>query len=256
MIFVCNVRGRPSRVNGYGGGDCDSSTDSIFLKSMKDLGKAFSFLFKDPNWVRKSLIAALWMILCLVGIGFFVLAGYLVQVTQRAMRGEEPALPAWNDIGVKLALGFKLFVVFLIYIVPIVVLAFPAITLGIAGELTDNPDLFGVIAAVYMFGFALFVIPYAIALSLLTPTICYRFAASEKIRDAIDVVRNVSLFTRNWQNSLIVALISAGLQSFAGIGVLFFFVGMFFTVFYAYLVSAYLTGLLGREQTEREAVTQ
>jgi hypothetical protein len=223
---------------------------------MKDLAKAFSFLFKDPSWMSKCLIAALWMVLCLLGIGLFVLAGYLLQVTQRVMRREEPTLPAWNDIGAKFVLGLKLFAVFLIYLFPILLLAFPGIALGIAGEITGNTDLFGVIVAVYMFGFTLFVIPYAIALSLLTPIICYRLAQTEKIRDAIDIVRNLSLFKQNWQNTLIVALIAAGLQSFAGIGVLFFFVGVFFTVFYAYLVGAYLTGLLGREQQDPEAASQ
>jgi hypothetical protein len=217
---------------------------------MRDLGKAFTFLFKDPSWVSKSLIAALWMILCIVGIGFLVLAGYYIQVTQRVMRREPVVLPGWNDIGAKLFLGLKFFAVFFIYLLPVLILIFPAVALAVAGEMSDNAELYGVLVSVYLFGFALFVIPFAITLTLLSPIICYRFAEREKIGDAIDIVRILPLFKSQWQNSLIVALITAALQSFAGIGILFLLVGVFFTIFYAYLVSAYMNGLLGLEQKE------
>lgn len=221
---------------------------------MKDLGKAFTFLFKDPQWVSKTAIAALWMILCVFLVGFFVLAGYFVQVTQRVMRREENPLPSWDGIGVKLVLGLKYAVVYLIYLLPVFILLFPVIGLAIATEVSGNEDAIGVAATVYLFGFTLFIIPYSLALTLFTPIITYRFAERERIGDAIDIVRVVGLFKRNWQNSLVVALIVAAIQSFAGIGIFLFLIGVFFTIFYAYLTGSYLSGLLYLEsQPPKEA---
>jgi hypothetical protein len=37
---------------------------------MKDPGKAYSFMFKDPSWVSKTAIAAVSMLLSLVPRGF------------------------------------------------------------------------------------------------------------------------------------------------------------------------------------------
>ena len=97
---------------------------------MKDLGKAFSAYFKDPQWFSKTLIAILWMFLCIVGIGIFVLAGYFVQVTQRVMRKEEIVLPSWGDIGSKIVTGFKFCVAYFVYMIPIFILFAPGVHPG------------------------------------------------------------------------------------------------------------------------------
>ncbi len=58
-----------------------------------------------------------------------------------------------------------------------------------------------------------------------------------------------------WQNSLVVALLAIGLQSFGGIGMAVFLIGFFFTMFYAYAVSSYMSGLLYLERA-REGTTE
>ena len=219
---------------------------------MKDLGKAFSFPFKDPSWFSKFLIAALFMILSIFLIGIFILAGYLIQVTQRVMRREANPLPEWNDIGIKLVTGFKYCVVYLLYMLPIILLMIPVIILAIVSELAHDSDLVGVMATVYMFGFTLIVIPYSLAFALLIPIISYRFALRERISDAMDIGTVFRLFKQHWQSTLVVALIATGIQSFAFVGIIFIFVGVLFTLFYTYLVSAHMHGQLYLEQTTEE----
>jgi hypothetical protein len=211
---------------------------------MKDIGKAFSLPFKDPSWASKFLLAALFMLLCLIGIGIPIIVGYLIQVTQRVMRREERPLPEWNDIGIKFVLGFKYCIVYFIYLIPVFLLVIPVIGLAIATSTTDAPEMVGVLSIVYMFGFTLLVIPYSLLLSAIFPIIAYRFALREKISDAIDVGKIFRDFRGNWQNTVVVALIAIGIQSFAFIGILFFLIGVFFTVFYVYLVSAGMHGIL------------
>lgn len=220
---------------------------------MKDLGKAFSFMFKDPSWLSKSTIAAVFMLLSLVLVGFFILLGYFLQITQRVMRKQEPALPEWDDIGMKFVLGIKFCVVYLIYLIPVIIFMVPLFGLAAASGFADQSDVVGMAFGIYLFGLTLLIVPYSLLLSIATPIIVYRFAERERIGDAIDVVEVVNLFRANWQNSLIVALLALGLQSFGGIGVVVFLIGFFFTMFYAYAVSSYMSGLLYLERARERA---
>jgi hypothetical protein len=194
------------------------------------------------------------MLLCLLGIGIPVIVGYLIQVTQRVIRHEEPALPEWSDIGVKFVLGFKYCVVYLIYLIPVFLLVIPVIGLAVATSATDAPEMVGVLSIIYIFGFTLLVIPYSLLLTAIFPIVAYRFALREKISDAIDLARIFKDFRLNWQNTAVVALIAIGIQSFAFIGILFFLIGVFFTVFYVYLVSAAMHGLLYLDLPEERSV--
>ena len=45
-----------------------------------------------------------------------------------------------------------------------------------------------------------------------------------------------------------------GIQSFAAVGFVLFIVGVLFTIFYSYLVSAYLYGALALEEQEKGMV--
>jgi hypothetical protein len=220
-------------------------------RRMKDLGKAFSFVFKDPAWIQKVLLAMLWMLLALVGIGFFVLAGYYIQLTQRVMRREEFPLPSWSGIGHKLWLGLKLAIVFLVYLLPVILLMIPAIGLSIAVDAAPDSDTLAILTSVYLFGYILLILPYSFALTALTPIISVFLAERERISDAIDIVRVFSFFRRNWQNTLIVALIALGIQSVAGLGVFFFLIGVLATIHYSYVVTCYLNGLLYLEAASR-----
>jgi len=221
---------------------------------MKDLGKAFSFFFKDPSWVLKTLIAAGFMLLSLVGLGIPVLAGYHVQITQRVMRREEHPLPPWTDVGVQFILGLKYCIVYLIYLLPVMLLFIPVVGLVIASEVADDPGVLGTISMMYLLAVMFFVVLYSLALSVAAPIILYRFAERERISDALDIAGVFRDFKWNWQNTLVVALLSVGVHSFAFIGIIVFLIGVFLTIFYAYGVSAYLAGLLYLERPAPKAI--
>jgi hypothetical protein len=217
---------------------------------MNDLGKAFSFAFKDPSWFPKFIVGAVFMLLSIVLIGIFVLAGYFIQVTQRVMRQDPNPLPEWSDIGVMLIVGFKFCVVYLIYVLPIVLLYIPFFGLTLLGQFSHEGNMAGMFASIYLLAALVIIIPYGLLLSLLTPIITYRFAERESMSDALDIADVFRSFKRNWQSTLIIALIAVGIQSFAPIGLIVFFVGIFFTIFYAYLVSSYMYGTLYLQQAE------
>lgn len=216
---------------------------------MKDLDQAFIFPFKDPRWVSKFVIAGLFMLLALFGIGFFILAGYFIRVTQRAMRREPLGLPEWSDVGVLFITGFKFCVAFFVYILPIIFLVIPLFVLAVAAEAQPDADVLQVATAIYTFAFMLLILPYSFALTLAQPIIIYRFAMNERISEALDVAQIVGAFKYHWQSTLIVALLALGIQSLASVGIVFFLVGVIFTIFYSYLVSSHLAGALYVDHT-------
>jgi hypothetical protein len=238
-IFHCGVSGPPGCAP-YHNGDTP----------MNDLGKAFSFPFKDRAWFTKFLIGSLFMLLSIVLVGIFILAGYFVRVTQAAMRKDEQALPEWEDIGGMLVTGFKFVIVYIVYSIPLVLLYIPLIVMAVMGELAGQGDVSGIFAGLYAAGISILVIPYALALSLFMPIIAYRFAANERIGEALDVGEIFRAFRSKWQESLIVALIAVGIQSFAAVGLILFLVGVFFTIFYSYVVSAHMFGRLAPQVQE------
>ena len=211
---------------------------------MKDLGLAFSSPFKDPAWVSKFVIAGAFLFLCLFGIGIPVIVGYLIQVTQRVMRQEEHPLPEWTDVGVKFILGFKYCVVYFVYLLPVFLLVVPLIVFAVAAQMTEAPDAVGIFVTVYTFAFTLLIIPYSLALTALSPIIAYRFALRERISDGLNLAAVIGDFKAHWQSTLVVALIAVGVQSFAFVGIFLLIIGVVFSIFYAYLVSAYMHGAL------------
>lgn len=214
---------------------------------MKDLGNAFSFVFRDSSWPTKILVGSLFMLLGLIGFGLFIVTGYIIQTVQRVMKNEPNPLPEWNDLGIKFVLGFKFAVVYAVYLLPILFLLVPMLGFAIAAEVSPGQEVIGLVASIYAFGFTILVIPYSFALNVVFPIIVYRFAMRERIGDALDIAEIVRIFAGHWQDTVVVALITIGIQSFAAVGLVFFIVGIFATVLYSYIVSAYLAGALYRE---------
>jgi hypothetical protein len=211
---------------------------------MSDLGKAFSFPFHEPDWGSKLVAGSFLLILCLFGIGIPVVVGYLIRVTQRVMRKEEHVLPAWTDLGVMFVTGVKFCIVYFIYLLPIFALMIPLFFLILFQGVTDSPDTLGVAFLIYLFGMTLVILPYSLFLKAAGPIISYRFARRERIGDALDLKSVLHEFHINWQSTVIVVLISIGIESFAAVGLILFLVGILFTTFYTYLVSAYMHGLV------------
>lgn len=211
---------------------------------MSDIGLAFSAPFKDPDWGMKFTIGALIVLLCITGLGIFVLAGYFVQLTQRVMRQEQHPLPAWTDLGVKLIIGVKYAVVWILYALPVILLAIPIAILTALVAVQEPTASMAIFTSMYFVVFALIVVVYSVLVSLLTPIIAFRFAAREKISDALDLVAIFRSFKANWEGTVVVALLAVVVQALGAFGLIGLIVGVLFTMFYVYMVSAYLYGLL------------
>jgi hypothetical protein len=211
---------------------------------MPDIGAAFKFQFRDPNWVSKLLLGALFSLLGVFLIGAFLVMGYQVEVIQRVIRKEPNPLPEWDRLSEKLLRGVKLFVVSIAYFLPLFVIVFPIILFLVFGVASDSEAIaafsgMGLAAAILFI-----VLPYSLFVAVLLPVIYLKFALRERIGDALNVASILRFFGQNWQNIILLALIMLGVNLLAALGVLFCIVGIFFTSFCAKLVSAHLTGQL------------
>ena len=221
---------------------------------MIDLNRTLSFPFREPDWFPKFLIGALFMILSLFGLGIPVIAGYLVQTTQRVMRREHTVLPEWTDVGVMFVVGFKWCVVYVVYLLPVFVAMLPFLFLTMLGVfLEDNGALDLLATASLLVILSLFLIPYSILVTLLLPIVTLEFAKRERISDALNVGNVLRIFRAHWRDALVIALIGVAVSALAALGFLLFLVGILFTTFYAYLVMAHLAGQLYHADTQGEA---
>jgi len=93
-----------------------------------NFGLAFSYVFKDKDqWFKKIALPALCSLIPIVGP--FILMGWGLKATQNVIEGnEENALPNL-DFGADLGRGFMVFLITLIYQLPIAIIS------GIAGAL-------------------------------------------------------------------------------------------------------------------------
>jgi hypothetical protein len=170
----------------------------------------------------------------------------MVRVCQRVMKNEEELLPEWSDVGVLFVTGIKYVVVSILYQLPIILLMFPLVFLAVAGAMVELSEGTTLAFGIYVFGFLLLTIPYALLYTLLLPVITYRFAMHEKIVDGMDIASVFRDFRLQWPTVTAFALLAVVVKILSLLGILFFMVGVLPTLFYAYLVFAALSGVLYR----------
>ncbi len=85
-----------------------------------DLGRAFKAPFADTDWVKKTLLGWLWMLL---GVTSPAVYGAQLEYIKSVSEGRED-LPDWSDFGTKWVKGFLLLVAGFIYFLPVIVLGF------------------------------------------------------------------------------------------------------------------------------------
>lgn len=225
-----------------------------------NIGKSFSFVFEDQRWVTKVGIGALVLILSsllspiLVGIlGYFIIAGYGLEVLRNVRRGDLFPMPEWRDRwGEWLVLGVKAAVAIFVWSLPIILVTIP-MTVGFA--LVDNGSdsgaaLGGLLAAC----FGCLVLVWVLIVLLATPVIYIRLAETEELSSAFRF-GDILSFTRTHIGNVIIATImyvvaSAVLSLIAGIvGLILCGVGLLVTLpaaqFITVMIQSHLYGQIG-----------
>ena len=225
-----------------------------------DFGKAFTYVFEDPDWVRKLGIGTLLMLLgilfswLIIGlIPLIIILGYTVDVVRNVMNGERHPLPEWQDWGGFFNRGLKLFIAFFVWALPIIIVLIPVM---IGGALTDsNRDLGGMEAIGILLticGSCLMLL-WSLVLTLFTPAIYVRFASTGRLSSAFEFGKLWGFTQRNLGDvivSIILVLLAGLIAAVAGmLGFVALLIGALITIpaasLWQYLVQSHLFGQIG-----------
>ncbi len=193
---------------------------------MDNLGRAFNFMFEDPEWLQKILIGGCFVLLSCILIGIPFVLGYMLLLIKNTTEGRPLPLPAWDNLGDKFTSGLMCLVMLLLWAVPVWIVAFILMMIPCLGWII--------------------LVPFVLAVYLIIPYIMARFAVGGKISDAFDFAGIIAFLTQNLMNLVIVLVMSIVLNFISYFGILALGVGFLFTNFWAQLGIAFLAGELYR----------
>ncbi len=209
-----------------------------------EFGKAFSFQFEDSDWIKKIVIMGLVTLIPI--IGQLVLLGWMVDIIKKVIDHEPLTLPNL-DFGRQLSRGWGVFVIGLVYAIPIIVVGIiqavaSAIVGGIAGNNSDMVEVAGVIVAILSICFGLLYLIYGIVLALVMPIAYGKYAEFGTIGSAIKFGEVISMARKVIGPLFIVLLGSIVASLVASLGSIACGVGVLLTTAYATSIMAHLYG--------------
>ena len=217
-----------------------------------DIGKAFTFVFEDEDWIVKVLIGMgilvagivlFWLVIPAI-LAALLLSGYSLEITRRVIRGDDEVLPAWDDWGQLLVDGIQVFIIGLVYALPMII---AGLCVGVPlGWMSENSEGAAAFLSLVLSCFNLL---WGIVLSLTLPAAIGKFAAEGELASAFRFGEVIALIRDNLTTYVITAVMVWVTGIISGLGLLFCFIGVFFTGVYTELVNGHLYGQAYREAT-------
>lgn len=210
-----------------------------------DIGKAFSFVFEDEEWIVKVLIAMgillggvllSWLIIPAF-LAYLLLAGYGVEITRRVLRGESRVLPVWDNWGQLFTDGLYIAIIGIVYALPIIILS---ICLGTPiGILAEDSE-----AASSMLGTVLGCLNFlwGIVMSLFLPAAIAFYVKEGSLAAAFRFGDVYAWVRDHFSTYLIVAVMAWAASIIGGLGFLVCGIGWLFTIPYSGFVTSHLYG--------------
>lgn len=99
-----------------------------------DFGLAFTYVFKDEDWIKKLALVALVSIIPI--IGWFVVFGFALEIMKRVINNDPVTLPDL-DFGGFLGKGFQAFIIGFVYGIPLFIISSPSWILTLLGGSLD-----------------------------------------------------------------------------------------------------------------------
>jgi hypothetical protein len=209
-----------------------------------DIGKSFTYMFEDPNWMMKILIGG---IVSMIPIVNFAGLGYGATALKNIAEGSQNPLPEWGNFGDHFMKGLYVFVGVLVYISPIILvyccMGILTTVLGGVGGSTTSGDAGGALAGIISLlsiCMSCLVFVLALAVAVMYPAAYTRFAMTNQLASFWDFRGNFDLIKSNASNYIIAILIAWVASFVAGFGVILCFIGVIFTSFWSQLVSSHV----------------
>lgn len=208
-----------------------------------DLRDSFVFVFRSRRWIRKILAGALCLLFTWLIVPGLLLLGYLVAVA-RTTRAGTAELPAWDGLWGKVKDGFKVAILYLVWVGPGILLSIPA---GIVTDADFKAAFPDIAAATGSASAVLSVIGnlWQFFAALIQPAVW-----SEYLEGGFRAgLRPGAIYRRlriNLALTIVIGALSIVLSVIAIVGVIGVLVGVLVTTVYVGLVWAHLVGIYAR----------
>jgi hypothetical protein len=207
-------------------------------KPQFDFAKPFSYVFDDPDWVTKILIGGLFYIAGFVIIGWFFILGYVARTTRNVIAGNPRPLPEWENLGDYFNEGLRLFGVMFCTVVPLVMLALGImIPAGMLGSV-DN-DGVAALGGLMSGTIACLFVPISLAVTFFMPAMLLFVAVEQRFGAAFEFGRIWPFIKQNIGNYLLAIVVYLIARFIGGFGIFLFCIGVVFTAFWSFLITAH-----------------
>jgi Protein of unknown function (DUF4013) len=218
-----------------------------------DFSLAFSFPFKDPDWVKKILIVGLITLIPIIGEIF--LLGWAVEITRRVIQNEPTLLPD-IDFGTHLSKGFQVFIIELVFAIPLFILSLPSNLIPIIEQNMQNSNSASTIGAIIGLCCGGLSLIYGLLMGFVLPAAVGNFAARGTIGAGFSYSEVSSLIRTAPVAYLIVLLAGIITGIISSLGLIACIIGVLFTSTYALSVMGHFYGQAYREGISNPIQTQ
>lgn len=206
-----------------------------------DIGRAFSYVFDDEEWLTVLLIGGL--ILIVPFFGQIVLIGFLLETARNVAGGSARPLPKWNHLGETFSLGLPGFAIQVAYALPVILICCAFACLGVLGISAIAPRE----GAGALFLLAIFCLgPLAtlcnIVLQPISLAATLRYLQTGSLGEALRVGEALRMVRGDLAGWLMLWLLQVLCAIVGGLGGFFFAFGAAFTGAYAAAVFGHLLG--------------
>jgi len=216
-----------------------------------EIGKSFTYITQDEDWIKKLLLGGAITLIPIVGPLYAL--GYMVEMMKNIMAGHEVPLPEIGDFGSKLIEGLKVWAISIVYALPVILFSVCAQSGNfvplMAGQVPQ--DVLEILASVSI-GVGVccgcLLLLYTILMALVMPFAWGKYIETGQFGAAFQLGEIFEMLKSNIGPAFIVLLVN-GLVAFVAaiVGTIICGVGIVFTMFYAQLVMAFLYGSLYRQ---------
>ena len=173
-----------------------------------DISKALTFFLKDDRWLVKLLVGTIILFFSFLIIPSFFFIGYMVELVRNVMDDVDYPLPEWDNWGQLFKEGFALFLVGLVYTIPVWLLMCCSLLLfipgaALEGELSNAFVGMGIVAIMALTCLmTLFLVAYA----LISPALTIQYTREEEIA-ACFRLNEIAAITRNHIGDVLLSLV-------------------------------------------------
>jgi hypothetical protein len=216
-----------------------------------DIANSFTFMFEDPEWLRKLgigflvvLLGALFSVVLIGLVPLIMVLGYILDVTRNVLDGQANPLPEWNDWEGFLRRGLKLAGVLIVWSLPLILISIP---LGFGAALAGNGSQSNIATAmgslISLCGVCL-ALGWGLVFLVFTPAIYIRLARTNRFSSGFEFAK-LWAFTRENISNVIVAILLIIVAGLVGGFASIFVVTIPLVMLWKMLVEAHLYGQVG-----------